>query len=145
MGISLGLAPFSCNSQPIRLLLGPHLLPHSSRLKERQSGRRHYLLQQLNPFAPLLWKGTDIYRSPGDIAAGPCQARYDASFDRTGKGSDNWNCSGRRFEIEDEIIANGNDQIRIAAHNSANQLRIMRSTPLAGISLDQEIPPFDIA
>src|SRR5207247_9019408 len=117
---------------------GSKLLSHCSRFEEPQSGRsRHHLLQQLNPFAPLLWP--DIYRGPRDIAARPRQACYNSTFDRTAKASDDGNCRGRLFEIEDEIIANGNDQIRIAAHRSASQLRIMRSTPLAGISLDQEI------
>jgi hypothetical protein len=69
---------------------------------------RHQLLQQLNQLFPLL--SADIYSDPGNIAARPRQARYDASFDRYGHGPDDWNSSGRRLEIEDEIIgANGNN------------------------------------
>ena len=43
------------------------------------------------------------------------------------------------------LFADGDDQISIPTNYLASEVRIMCCTPLAGISLDQEIASFEIA
>ena len=47
--------------------------------------------------------------------------------------------------IEHKEVADSDNQIWIPTNYLASEVRIMRCTPFAGISLDQEIAPFDIA
>src|SRR5262249_16046200 len=115
-------------------------LSQCSRLEEAQSGRlRRHLLQQLNPLGPLLLP--DVYCAPGDIAAWPRQAWHDSGLDRKGEDADDRNCGCCRFEIEGEVCGNANDHIRIAAHDVASQVCIVRGSSVAGISLNQKILP----
>jgi len=66
-------------------------------------------------------------------------------FNRTAKGSNDRNRGGCRLEIEDEVIANGNNHIRITTHDVAGQFRIVLGTPFAGISLNQYVLPLDVS
>jgi hypothetical protein len=52
--------------------------------------------------------------------------------------ADDRNCGRRPIQVEDSFIGDGNDQIWIAAHDVTSQVRIMRGTSFAGISLKQE-------
>jgi len=87
----------------------------------------------------------DTDRDPGDIATRPRQARYNAGLERSEEASDYRNCRSHRLEIEDEVIANGNNHIRIAAHYIAGQIRIMHGTPFARISLNQDVFRLDVS
>jgi hypothetical protein len=81
----------------------------------------------LDPLVGLLQANS--VRDPDNIAARPRQVRHNAGLDPSGKGSDDRNGRNRRLQIEDEVIANGNDQIRIAAHHVAGQVRIIGARP----------------
>ena len=98
--------------------------------------------QQLETLAPLL--DPNIDGDPGDIAAWPRHARHDASLDRKSEDADDRNCRRCRLQVENEGSVDGKDQIRIATHDVAGQIRIVRGTPFAVISPNQEILSLDV-
>jgi hypothetical protein len=55
------------------------------------------------------------------------------------------NRAGGCLKVEHGEGAESNNQIWIPTNYLANEVGIMGGTPFAGISLDQEIAPFDIA
>ena len=66
-------------------------------------------------------------------------------LDWIGEDPDDRNRAGGRLNIEHKEAADSDNQIWIPTNYLASEVRIMRCTPFAGISLDQEIAPFDIA
>ena len=119
-------------------------LPHISRTKEPQPGcLRYRLLQQLHALCPLVPSNIDA--NPSDVAAWPCKARDNAILDWLGEDPDDRNGAGGSLNIEHKGNGNSDNQIWIPTNYLASKVRIIRCTPFAGISLDQEIAPFDIA
>jgi len=90
---------------------------------------RHQLPQQLDPLAPLLKSNIDSH--PRDIAAWACQARDDASFDRTTKEADDWNCGRGRFEVEGNfmVVARIKSGLRRTTSRAKSELRLARPSP----------------
>src|SRR5215475_8510973 len=104
---------------------------------------RHCLLQQLNTLWPLVL--SDIDANPRDVAAGTREARHNATLDWLAEDTGNRDCAGSRFNIEHKGRGDGDDQIWVPTNYLASEVRIMVGVPFTGISLDQEIAPFDIA
>jgi hypothetical protein len=115
-----------------------------SRVEGPQSGNlRHRLLQQLN--APCKLVHSSIGANPSDVAAGPCQARDNASIDWIADDPDNRSRAGGRLKIEHKVVANSDNESWIPTNYQTREVRIRICTSFARISLDQEIAPFDIA
>ena len=120
------------------------MISPTSRIEGPQSGYlRHRLLQQLHALCPLVH--SDIDANPSDVAAGPCEVRRNAPQDWIAEDPDGWYRAGGRLNILHQFAVEGDDQIWISTDYLASEVRIMRGPPLAGIALDQEISPFDIA
>jgi hypothetical protein len=103
---------------------------------------RHHLPQQLDAFAPLL--DPNIDGDPGDVAAWPRQARHNANS-RLPKIPTIGIVVVAAPHVDGVVRVDDNDQIRIAAHDVAGQVRIMRGTSLPGILVNQEIFSLDIS
>jgi hypothetical protein len=82
-------------------------------------------LHALCPLVP-----SNIDGNPSDVAAWPCHARGDASLDWIADEPDDRN----------QLV-----EIWIPTNYLTREVRIRSCTSFAGISLDQEIAPFDIA
>jgi hypothetical protein len=108
---------------------------------------RYHLLQQLNALCPNFRSPANIDAYPSDVAARSCEAGNNAELDWSAEDPDDWNCAGGRFKIEHKEGGESDDQIWIPTHYLASEFRIMMrcNTSFAGIALDQEIAPFDIA
>src|SRR5262245_60959618 len=105
---------------------------------------RHRLLQQLDALCPLVPK-TDIKANPSDVAARACEAADNARLNWRVEEPNNRYRAGGRLEIERQVAGDDDNQVWILTSYLASEVMIMRCTPFAGIALDHEIAPFDIA
>jgi hypothetical protein len=83
--------------------------------------------------------------TPGDVAAGTCQARCESGLDWLAPYPNDRYCAAGRADRLRNGVGFGNDHVRVPADDLASQIGKALAPSLAGIPLDGEILPLDIA
>src|SRR4029077_6787974 len=123
--------------------LGIGTFPPLARRQPRDLGyRRDGLLEDLKA---LRVEFGVIEADPGDVAAGVRKTGHKPNPDRFDPYPNHWDCAGLRADRQRNRVGDGNNHVRVAADDTANEIRIPFRASLAGIPLDCKVLSLDIA